>query len=73
LEAYNKVELDIAGNGTHLAPWYAKLGFQPRPSIATTHTLSPEGGMVPCLQLVVTKEGRFSYLHKRLMANADVT
>ncbi|KAH9980761.1 hypothetical protein BJV74DRAFT_897318 [Russula compacta] len=53
LEAYDKVELIVKGNGTHLAPWHAKLGFQPRPPMATLHTLSPEGGPVPCLQLVV--------------------
>jgi hypothetical protein len=62
LEAYDKVELIIAGNGTHPAPWHAKLGFQPRLAIATLHTLSPDGGVVPCLQLVVTKERICSYL-----------
>ena len=55
LEAYDKVELNIAGNGTHLAPWHTKLGFQPRPAVTTLHTLNPDGGVVPCLQLVVTK------------------
>jgi breast cancer 2 susceptibility protein len=63
LEAYDKVELNIAGNGTHLAPWYTKLGFQPYPAVATLHTLSPEGGIVPCLHLVVTKERLFSYFY----------
>jgi len=57
LEAYDKVELNITGNGTHLAPWHTKLGFQPHPAIATLHTLSSDGGVVPCLQLVTTKVG----------------
>ncbi len=61
LEAYDRVELNIMGNGTHLAPWHAKLGFQPRPAIATLHALSPDGGIVPCLELVVTKECIYSY------------
>lgn len=63
LEAYDKVELNIAGNGTHPAPWHAKLGFQPQPAIATLHTLSPDGGIVPCLELVVTKECIYSVLY----------
>ena len=55
LEAYNKLELTIAGNGTHLAPWHAKLGFQPYPAIATLNSVSSDGGMIPCLELIVTK------------------
>ncbi|KAI9444587.1 hypothetical protein H4582DRAFT_2070318 [Lactarius indigo] len=55
LEAYDRVELAITGNGTHLAPWHAKLGFQPYPAIATLNSISPDGGMIPCLELIVTK------------------
>ena len=55
LEAYDRVELTISGNGTHLAPWHAKLGFQPYPAIATLNSLSSDGGMIPCLELIVTK------------------
>ncbi|KAF8274325.1 hypothetical protein EI94DRAFT_850937 [Lactarius quietus] len=55
LEAYDKLELTIAGNGTHLAPWHAKLGFQPYPAIATLNSISSDGGMIPCLELIVTK------------------
>ncbi|KAI0275230.1 hypothetical protein BC834DRAFT_851763 [Gloeopeniophorella convolvens] len=56
LEAYDRVELNISGNGTHPAPWHAKLGFQPHPAIATLHSISPEGGVVPCLDLIVVKQ-----------------
>src|SRR5216684_749607 len=42
-EAYNKVELNIIGNGTHLAPLHPKLGFQPRPTIVTLHALTRRG------------------------------
>ncbi|KAI9453574.1 hypothetical protein BJY52DRAFT_1288754 [Lactarius psammicola] len=55
LEAYDKVELTITGNGTHLAPWHAKLGFQPYPAIATLNSVNPDGGMIPCLELSVIK------------------
>ncbi|KAH8994286.1 hypothetical protein EDB92DRAFT_1795793, partial [Lactarius akahatsu] len=50
LEAYNQVELTITGDGTHLAPWHTKLGFQPYPAIATLNSISPNGGMIPCLK-----------------------
>ncbi|KAI0050561.1 hypothetical protein FA95DRAFT_1486944 [Auriscalpium vulgare] len=55
LEAYGKVHLVFSGNASQLAPWDAKLGFQPRPAVATLHSLTPDGGMVQQLDLVVTK------------------
>ncbi|KAH9964099.1 hypothetical protein BC827DRAFT_49058 [Russula dissimulans] len=73
LEAYDKVELNIAGNGTHLAPWHTKLGFQPHPAIATLHTLSPDGGVVPCLQLVVTKVYPVAFIEFRKDADGRIT
>ncbi|KAI9511878.1 hypothetical protein F5148DRAFT_178985 [Russula earlei] len=72
LEAYDKVKLNITGNGSHLAPWYTKLGFQPRPAIATLHALSPEGGVVPCLQLVVTKVYPIAFIEFRKDVDGNV-
>ncbi|KAI0299813.1 hypothetical protein BC826DRAFT_714100 [Russula brevipes] len=73
LEAYDKVELNIAGNGTHLAPWYTKLGFQALPAVSTLHTLSPEGGIVPCLHLVVTKVYPIAFIEFRKDTDGKVT
>ncbi|KAI0297548.1 hypothetical protein B0F90DRAFT_1738028 [Multifurca ochricompacta] len=73
LEANNKVELNITGNGTHLAPWHAKLGFQSRPAIATLHSISPEGGMVPCLELVVTKVYPIAYIEFHKDGDGNIT
>ncbi|KAF9270659.1 hypothetical protein L218DRAFT_969147 [Marasmius fiardii PR-910] len=55
LEAYNSCKLILNGNGSHLAPWHAKLGFQKGPFIATLRSLTPDGGMVPVMDLIVTK------------------
>ena len=38
--------LVITGNGTQLAPWDAKLGFQRLPFITTLNSLTPDGGLV---------------------------
>ncbi|KAI0253208.1 hypothetical protein BJV78DRAFT_220331 [Lactifluus subvellereus] len=73
LEAYHKVELNLTGNGTHLAPWHAKLGFQRHHAIATLHTLSPEGGSVPCLELVVAKSYPIAFLEFHRDADGQVT
>lgn len=55
LEAYNCCTLELSGNATHLAPWHVKLGFQPEPFIATLRSLTPDGGHVPFMHLVVEK------------------
>ncbi|KAL0068623.1 hypothetical protein AAF712_004339 [Marasmius tenuissimus] len=55
LEAYTSCKLILNGNSSHLAPWHAKLGFQSGPFIATLRSLTPDGGMVPVMDLVVTK------------------
>ncbi|KAH9958901.1 hypothetical protein BGW80DRAFT_1372376 [Lactifluus volemus] len=73
LEAYSKVELNLTGNGAHLAPWHAKLGFQQHPAIATLHKLSPDGGTVPCLELVVTKVYPIAFLEFHKDADGKVT
>ena len=55
LDAYGSCMLELSGNATHLAPWYTKLGFQAEPFIATLSSLSPDGGHVPFMHLVVEK------------------
>ncbi len=72
LEAYDRVELTITGNSTHLAPWHAKLGFQSYPAIATLNSLSPDGGMIPCLELIVTKVSACACIHFRNRSDSDV-
>ncbi|KAK7058475.1 hypothetical protein VNI00_002109 [Paramarasmius palmivorus] len=61
LEAYNSVKLIINGNASHLAPWHAKLGFQQGPFIATLRSLSPDGGLVPVIDVVVTNVHPIAY------------
>ena len=46
LESFDVSFLVITGNGTHLAPWDAKLGFQRLPFVATLNSLTPDGGLV---------------------------
>ncbi|KAL0951607.1 hypothetical protein HGRIS_008287 [Hohenbuehelia grisea] len=55
LEAYNIVKLIIPGNSSHLAAWHSKLGFQSGPYISTLHSLSPDGGLVTAMDLVIVK------------------
>ncbi|KAH8102418.1 hypothetical protein BXZ70DRAFT_928500 [Cristinia sonorae] len=62
LEAYSTTTLCLTGNSTHLAPWYAKLGFQRHPFIATLRSLSPDGGVVAIADLVIEKEYPVAYL-----------
>ncbi|KAF5385395.1 hypothetical protein D9615_001242 [Tricholomella constricta] len=62
LEAYNSVKLVISGNSSHLAPWHAKLGFSPGPCISTLHSLTPDGGMVAAMDIVVVKTHPIAYI-----------
>ncbi|KAG8969730.1 hypothetical protein FRC03_001075 [Tulasnella sp. 419] len=55
LKAYDRLHLAITGNSTSLARWDTKLGFQPRPFIATLRSLSADGGPVMLMDIVVTK------------------
>ncbi|KAL5533656.1 hypothetical protein ACEPAG_116 [Sanghuangporus baumii] len=55
LEAYHSCTLLLSGNGSHLAPWHAKLGFQPEPFIATLGSLTADGGSVPSADFIVEK------------------
>ncbi|THH18249.1 hypothetical protein EW146_g2694 [Bondarzewia mesenterica] len=55
LDAYNSCHLILSGNSSHLAPWHAKLGFQPSPPVATLNSLTPDGGAVQLMDLTVVK------------------
>ncbi|KAG8870131.1 hypothetical protein FRC20_000369 [Serendipita sp. 405] len=47
LKSFDSSSIIITGNGTHLAPWHATLGFVQRPSIPTLRSLTHDGGNVP--------------------------
>ena len=58
LEAYESSTLVISGNSTSRAYWHAKLGFQrltDGPYICSFRSLLPDGGLVPFVNVVVTK------------------
>ena len=61
LQAYDNMFLVFNGNGTHLAPWYAKLGFQKPsapgriPFLPTMGSLTGNGGVIPLLDLAIEK------------------
>ncbi|THV07479.1 hypothetical protein K435DRAFT_643336 [Dendrothele bispora CBS 962.96] len=62
LEAYTSVKLGLSGNSTRLAPWHAKLGFQSSFGMVTMRSLTPDGGLVPVMDLVVQKVYPIAYL-----------
>jgi breast cancer 2 susceptibility protein len=49
------VKLVLSGNSSHLLPWDAKLGFTKGPSIATMYSLTPDGGPIAAMDVVVVK------------------
>ncbi|EMD32562.1 hypothetical protein CERSUDRAFT_99292 [Gelatoporia subvermispora B] len=55
LEAYSSVALQLHGNSTKLAPWHAKLGFVRQPAVSTLDSLTPDGGLISLVDLVVVK------------------
>ncbi|EJC98658.1 uncharacterized protein FOMMEDRAFT_128955 [Fomitiporia mediterranea MF3/22] len=62
LEAYNSCILTLSGNGSHLAPWHGKLGFQTEPFVATLGSLTPDGGPVPLVDIIVEKVHPIAFL-----------
>ncbi|KAG6817928.1 hypothetical protein H0H87_012396 [Tephrocybe sp. NHM501043] len=62
LDAYSSVRLVISGNSSHMMPWHAKLGFNPGPCISTLHSLTPDGGIVAAMDLVVVKVHPIAYI-----------
>ncbi|EIM83586.1 uncharacterized protein STEHIDRAFT_62664, partial [Stereum hirsutum FP-91666 SS1] len=62
LDAYETVQLSLSGNSAHIAPWHAKLGFTNGLCVSTLHSLTPDGGPVQMLDLIVTKAYPIAFL-----------
>jgi breast cancer 2 susceptibility protein len=62
LEAYDNTIILLSANGTQLAPWYAKLGFQQGAIPRTLYSLSGDGGLIPVMNVVVEKTFPVGYL-----------
>ncbi|KAI9057745.1 hypothetical protein FKP32DRAFT_1321754 [Trametes sanguinea] len=73
LEAYDNTWLELTGNSTNLAPWHAKLGFVKQPFIATMDKLTPDGGVVPAMDIVITKAYPIAYVEFVRNDNGTVT
>lgn len=58
LEAYSSVKLILSGNSSHLLPWDTKLGFTKGPYVSTMHSLTPDGGSIAAMDVVVVKVGK---------------
>lgn len=61
LDALDKSSLSISGNSTCLAPWDARLGFSLTPHIATTASLTADGGLTPMMCIKVTRVYPLAY------------
>lgn len=55
IEAFETSPLLIRGNGSKIAPWHARLGFQKIPFASSIRSLTVDGGPVSILDAVVTK------------------
>lgn len=55
LQALEVSALSIEGNATSLARWDARLGFAPRPFVATLRSLTPDGGTIPLMDIIITR------------------
>ncbi|GAA5898352.1 hypothetical protein JCM8208_006954 [Rhodotorula glutinis] len=55
LQGLHSSTLVISGNSTSLAPWHAPLGFRREPFVAGLSSLSPGGGLVPLVDVVIER------------------
>ncbi|KAL1406291.1 hypothetical protein Q8F55_007987 [Vanrija albida] len=55
LEAFEKSNLTLTGNSTHLAAWDARLGLQPQPFVAGLRSLSVDGGVIVLMDVVLDR------------------
>lgn len=62
LAAYHLSTLVLSGNSTSLASWDARLGFAPQPFFASLRSLTPEGGVVSLMDVVITKVFPLAYV-----------
>ncbi|TNY21422.1 Rad51-associated protein Brh2 [Rhodotorula diobovata] len=65
LQALNSSTLVISGNSTSLAPWHATLGFHREPFVAGLTSLSPGGGLVPLVDVVIDRVYACGYIDLR--------
>ncbi|WWC92784.1 uncharacterized protein L201_007743 [Kwoniella dendrophila CBS 6074] len=64
LEAFEKTHLIMTGNSTSLARWDRKLGKQLQPFIASLSSLTPDGGTVTLMDIVIEKVFPIAYSGK---------
>ncbi|KXN88856.1 hypothetical protein AN958_06726, partial [Leucoagaricus sp. SymC.cos] len=69
LEAYNSVKLGLNGNSSHLLPWHIKLGFMRGPCISTMHSLTPDGGPIATMDVVVIKTHAVAFIELFIDSN----
>ncbi|PLW05774.1 hypothetical protein PCANC_26644 [Puccinia coronata f. sp. avenae] len=50
-----EVRLYLEGNGTSRVRWAETLGLRPRPWVATLPSLTPDGGKIPLMDILVVK------------------
>lgn len=62
LQAYHMSSLVLSSNSVSLARWDAKLGFAPQPFCASLRSLTPEGGLVSLMDVVITKVFPLAYV-----------
>lgn len=55
LEAFEKSNLTLTGNSTHLAAWDARLGLHPQPFVAGLSSLSVDGGVIVLMDVVLDR------------------
>ncbi|KAF9074882.1 hypothetical protein BDP27DRAFT_1316125 [Rhodocollybia butyracea] len=66
LDAYESTKLILNGNSSQLAPWHTKLGFQRGPYVFAMHSLTPEGGNVALMDIVVLQVHPVAYFEFRI-------
>jgi breast cancer 2 susceptibility protein len=55
MDAFDKSRLVLSGNSTSLVKWDAKLGMPKSPFVAALSSLSPDGGVVTMMDVVIDK------------------
>ncbi|CEH17476.1 DNA recombinational repair protein BRCA2 [Ceraceosorus bombacis] len=62
LKGLNISSLILNSNGTALARWDARLGFVGKPFVATLRSLNARGGVVPRMEIIVTRLFPIGYI-----------
>ncbi|PWN39841.1 hypothetical protein IE81DRAFT_294234 [Ceraceosorus guamensis] len=62
LKGLNISSLTLNSNGTALARWDARLGFVGKPFVATLRSLNARGGVVPRMEIIVTRLFPIGYI-----------